>query len=89
MTPDKIIKLVLAKGGSASGIAARIGGDVTRQNVEHWLKTGKFPEKHCPALEREYGIRCERLRPDLRWVRVPDADWANGKPLLDVAAQAA
>lgn len=51
-----------------------------------------IPMQHCPAIERgtkgEYPV--EKLRPDLTWERVPDADWPHvgGRPLLDFAALA-
>lgn len=48
----------------------------------------KFPQDKCPVAERltHFEVRCEELRPDLRWERVPDPDWVHGKPLLDVTA---
>ena len=30
-------------------------------------KRGRVPAEHCPALERETGVRCEMLRPDVAW----------------------
>ena len=60
-------------------LAARSSG-----NVEYWLKRQEFPSEHCPALERAYGIPCERLRGDVKWVRVPAVGWPKGKPLIDV-----
>jgi hypothetical protein len=43
------------------------------------------------ALERETGgaVRCERLRPDLIWRRLPDETWpwhSEGRPLFDALA---
>lgn len=86
MTPEKIIQKVLAKAGGPTAIATLLGSPVKRQNVEYWVKVGEIPAEHCPAIERDLGVACELLRPDLTWVRVPDAEWLIGKPLLDVAA---
>ncbi len=51
---------------------------------------GRPPVERCPAIERETkgAWTCERLRPDVKWVRVPDMQWPHpgGKPLLDVDA---
>lgn len=48
------------------------------------------PADRCPAIERATSgrVSCEELRPDVRWHRVPDADWPHpeGRPLIDVAA---
>lgn len=54
----------------------------------HGWKT--IPDRHCPAIERATSgeFPCEKLRPDLTWTRIPDADWPHpeGRPLLDFAA---
>lgn len=51
------------------------------------------PADRCAAIERATSaqVTCEELRPDVAWVRVPDADWphAGGRPCIDVAAPAA
>lgn len=43
----------------------------------------------CLAIERatDGAVTCEELRPDLRWVCVPDPEWPHpdGRPCLDVA----
>ena len=47
------------------------------------------PQQRCPSIERasDAEVTCEQLRPDVRWVRVPDAGWPHpgGRPLIDVA----
>lgn len=49
------------------------------------------PSDRCPAIERaeEGRTTCEQLRPDIKWVRVPDPMWPwhpAGRPLRDDAA---
>lgn len=50
------------------------------------------PEKRCPAIEwaTEGKVTVESLRPDISWVRVPDAAWPNsaGRPCIDVIGPA-
>ena len=73
--------------GSPSKLAAALDGDVKRQNVEHWVKTGVVPAERCPAIEEATGglVRCEDLRPDVRW----DVLRKNTPPALANTAQAA
>ena len=59
-------------GDSASAMALAIGGDVKRQNVEHWIKVGRVPAAHAPSIEEATAkagrrITCEQLCPDVRW----------------------
>lgn len=48
-----------------------------------------LPAEHAPAIERASGgkVTCEELRPDVRWIRVPDPTWPHpeGRPCIDVA----
>jgi DNA-binding transcriptional regulator YdaS (Cro superfamily) len=88
--PDRYIRQLLKEGGSAAAIAARLGGEITRQNVEYWVKERRFAPHAAARVEQVYGICVEDLRPDLHWVRVPDATWPGGqRPTLDVAKVAA
>lgn len=44
--------------------------NVKYQLVQGWLdEERKFaaPADYCPSIEREFGIRCEILRPDIDW----------------------
>jgi DNA-binding transcriptional regulator YdaS (Cro superfamily) len=45
--------------------ADRIG--VAQSTVSMWKARGRVPAENCPAIERETGVRCERLRPDVPW----------------------
>lgn len=51
---------------------------------------GQIPRERCPAIEKWQGgqVTVETLRPDVRWVRVPDPSWPHpaGRPCIDVAA---
>jgi len=54
--------------------AKRVGGraqlakllGVTPAAVGNW-KAREIPAEHCPVIERETGVPCERLRPDVLW----------------------
>lgn len=52
--------------GSATALAKVLG--VTPQAVCFW-RDGKreIPADKCPLIERETGIACELLRPDVAW----------------------
>lgn len=71
--------------------AAAAAIDLHEQYLYQCL-TGRraLPMERCPQVERAFGgrITVEQLRPDVRWVRVPDPDWphAGGRPCIDVAA---
>lgn len=78
-----------AQGIGVSGLAARIG--VTPAAVHQWAAGHRpIPPDRCPAIERATDGKAtvEQLRPDVRWVRVPDAAWPHpdGRPCIDVAA---
>lgn len=76
----------IASLGGPSAVARMLG--IKAPSVIGW--GGRIPADRCPALERATGGRasCEELRPDVRWARVPDADWPHptGRPCIDVAA---
>lgn len=52
-----------------------------------------LPAERCPAVERALypQVTCDKLRPDVSWVRVPDPEWPhpNGRPCIDVAREVA
>lgn len=50
---------------SVAVFASRIG--VAQSTVSMWRARGRVPGENCPAIERETGVRCERLRPDIPW----------------------
>lgn len=68
MTPLEALQAAVEKaGGSPSNLAAKIGGKIVRQNVEHWLKSGRVPAEHAPAIFRATGVACEALCPHVDW----------------------
>lgn len=32
-----------------------------------WKVRGRVPADYCPSIERETGVTCEELRPDVAW----------------------
>jgi DNA-binding transcriptional regulator YdaS (Cro superfamily) len=46
-------------------LASRIG--VAASAPSMWKKRQSVPAEYCPAIERETGIRCERLRAGVPW----------------------
>lgn len=63
MTP---VDRAIDAAGSVSNLAAMIG--IRQQAVSNWRSRGsKIPAEYCPVIERELGIRCEELRPDVAW----------------------
>lgn len=51
--------------GGAGALAARIGATASAPSM--WRKRGSVPAEYCPAIERETGVRCERLRRSVDW----------------------
>ncbi len=63
-----ISRAVTAFGGQQADLARRLS--VTPQALSQWVQgTRTVPAARCPDIERETGIRCEELRPDLIWTR--------------------
>lgn len=82
--------------GSPTAIAAALGDGITRQVVEYWQAKGRVPFERGPLVERRcrergHAIDVELLCPGMTWRRVKDKKWPHpdGRPLLDVAAEAA
>ncbi|WP_457425633.1 YdaS family helix-turn-helix protein [Roseateles sp. P5_E7] len=70
-------------GGPAS--VARMCG-IKPPSVIGW--NGRIPKERCPEIELGTSARVpvERLRTDVRWVRVADPLWPHpeGRPCIDV-----
>lgn len=77
--------LITTLGGPAA-VARMLG--IRSPSVIGWR--GRIPTDRCPDIERATDGRwtVEQLRPDARWVRVPDKQWPHrkGRPCLDVAS---
>jgi DNA-binding transcriptional regulator YdaS (Cro superfamily) len=72
--------------GSPTKMAVAIGGDVKRQHIEHWLKAGRVPAEHCPAVKDLTGVQLWELRPD-DWHRIwPMVIGAKGAPKVPAEA---
>lgn len=51
--------------GGVGALASRIG--VAASAPSMWRKRKSVPAEYCPAIERETGIPCERLRAGVAW----------------------
>lgn len=54
----------IQRAGGLTRFAKSIG--TTPQNATHWRSRG-VPVERCPDIERETGVPCELLRPDVEW----------------------
>ena len=59
------LERAIEKAGGISALAARIG--VAASAPSMWKSRARIPAEHCPAIERETGVTCEELRPDVAW----------------------
>ena len=82
---EEIIELV-----GVSAIAAAFNPPISVQAVYKWPLQDRLLADRCPILERLArnaggSQTCEQLRPDLCWIRIPDAEWPHpeGRPLPD------
>lgn len=64
--------------GSQAELARRIG--LSQQVVNNWARRGNVPAEYCPAIERETGVRCESLRPDVDWSTVRNNPLPENRP---------
>lgn len=71
MSKEAIRQAVDLFDASPSRLAQAIGQPVKRQNVEHWLNTGRVPTDYCAQIELLTSQRVTRrdLRPD-DWHRI-------------------
>nr|WP_315401780.1 helix-turn-helix domain-containing protein [uncultured Duganella sp.] len=69
MTPKIALDAAISAAGSLQSLAETLG--VTKGAVHQWTLEGrKVPARHCPAIERQFSVRCEDLRPDFDWAFV-------------------
>lgn len=65
------LQLAIQRADGQTGLAKALG--VRQGQVWCWInRDGRTPERHCPDIERLYGVPCEQLRPDIRWTRGTD-----------------
>lgn len=73
--------------GSPTKTAAALGDGVLRQHVEHWLKKGRVPAEHAPALSAVSGVPLWELRPG-DWYRIwPDRVGTQGAPAVAAGSE--
>lgn len=64
------LKEAIERAGSQRLLAERISSTalpVGQSHVSMWLNRKNVPAEYCPAIERETGVRCERLNPRADW----------------------
>jgi DNA-binding transcriptional regulator YdaS (Cro superfamily) len=64
-SPMAALDEAIAKFETLTVFADRVG--VAQSTVSMWKARRRIPAENCPAIERETGVRCERLRPDVPW----------------------
>jgi len=67
-TPDngmEALEEAIAVAGGVGALANRIG--VPKSAPSMWRLRKSVPAEYCPAIERETGVRCERLRAGVAW----------------------
>lgn len=70
MENNGLSEAVASAGGPgevAKGLTALLKYTITPQVIGNWIARGRVPAERCPDLEKLYGIRCERIRPDVNW----------------------
>lgn len=71
-TPEmQALDEAIQKAGGVGALATRIGLEYG-STVSNWKARGRVPAEYCPAIERETGVRCERLcrGPDWAFLRL-------------------
>jgi DNA-binding transcriptional regulator YdaS (Cro superfamily) len=58
--------------GGITALARSLG--LTSHAVVHSWRLNRVPADHCPVIEATTGVRCEELRPDVRWDVLRNAD---------------
>lgn len=81
----RMSEIITALGGPTA-VARMLG--IKAPSVIGW--GGRIPPDRCLGIERATDGKnvVEQLRPDVRWIRVPDPTWPHpaGRPCIDVAA---
>ncbi|WP_208507923.1 YdaS family helix-turn-helix protein [Variovorax paradoxus] len=69
--------------GGVGALAGRVGASTNAPSM--WRKRRSVPAEYCPAIERETGVRCERLRSGVAW----DVLRMQAAPCIETAGQGA
>ena len=65
-TRNEAVQRAIDKLGSGAALAKTL--DRSPQFVSQMLRGERdVPAELCPIIERETGVRCEELRPDVQW----------------------
>ena len=64
-TPMDALERAIRHAGGPGRLADRV--DVPTNAPCTWRIRKRVPAEYCPAIERETGVRCEDLRPDVAW----------------------
>lgn len=59
------LERAIERAGGPVKLAGALGVSSNLPNM--WKVRGKVPADYCPAIERETGVTCEELRPDVAW----------------------
>lgn len=62
------LKKAIKEAGGAVKVAGIIG--VTRFAVYDYIRRGAVPAEHCPKIEQETGVACERLNKNVDWAAI-------------------
>jgi DNA-binding transcriptional regulator YdaS (Cro superfamily) len=75
----------------ARGVNAALarGLGVRSPSVSRWIAQGCFPAARCAEAERITGVPAETLNTRVRWFRVVEPGWPNGKPVADMSSVSA
>lgn len=79
MTPQEALDKAIAHAGGL-GKLAKLLKHRSSTRVCNWRTRG-VPEDECADVEFAVkgAVTCEKLRPDVTWVRVADANWPHPK----------
>jgi DNA-binding transcriptional regulator YdaS (Cro superfamily) len=75
---------LFSKRGDIADLAARL--NINRVSVHAWAKKGAVPPARCAEVERLTGIPAEELNRSVKWFRVVEPGWPNGKPVADMGS---
>lgn len=76
------LERAIVLGGGITALTRALG--LSSHAVVHSWRLNRVPADHCPLIEAVTGVRCEELRPDVRWdVLRNSADTATSVPVIE------